>query len=233
MLFLLISPPLYLILVFLLISPPLYLVLLFLLIPPCIFFLGGRLHAAPVRLPAPCPVPPAPPTVGPIPEGGIPEGPIPEGPISEGPILEGPIPEGEIPEGVRGAGWGCRGVWSAVGAMELVWGGAYVFESIHSSFYLYLCIPKGTTGPIPGGALGGYGRQSELWSLSGEVCPIIIKRRLKYRLSPVSFPRPTRKTGPGNKKTVTKHANYSIRLHPPAFINSPLKISSGDKCGHM
>jgi len=42
----------------------------------------------------------------------------------------------------------------------------------------------------------------------------------------------TQKTGPGDKTTVTKRAIYSIRLHP-AFINLPLKISSGDKSNHI
>ena len=43
---------------------------------------------------------------------------------------------------------------------------------------------------------------------------------LKPVFLPGSFPRPTQKTGPGIKNSVTKHAmsNYSIRLHP-AFIN--------------
>jgi len=42
------------------------------------------------------------------------------------------------------------------------------------------------------------------------------------RRSPGSFPWPTQNTGPDNKNTVTKHANYSILLHP-SFINLPLK----------
>ena len=54
----------------------------------------------------------------------------------------------------------------------------------------------------------------------------------KKRLELGSFLRPTQKTGPGNKTTVTKHANYSIRLNS-AFVNLPLKIASGDKSGHM
>jgi len=52
----------------------------------------------------------------------------------------------------------------------------------------------------------------------------------KHVFHPGAFSGPHKKTSPDNKKTVTKRATYSIRLHP-AFINLPLKISSGDKSG--
>jgi len=43
--------------------------------------------------------------------------------------------------------------------------------------------------------------------------------RFKKRLSPKSFLRPTKKTGTGDKKTVTKRANYTVR--PPRLQEYP------------
>ena len=58
---------------------------------------------------------------------------------------------------------------------------------------------------------------------------------LKKRLSPHltwELSQAHTKRGPDNKKTVTKRATLSIGLHS-AFINLPLKISLGDKSGHV
>jgi len=53
---------------------------------------------------------------------------------------------------------------------------------------------------------------------------------LKKRLPPGDFPRHPNTMGPDNKKTVTKHAHYSIRGHP-AFISWQTSVCCACKKG--
>jgi len=55
----------------------------------------------------------------------------------------------------------------------------------------------------------------------------------KKRLSPGSFLRPTQKTGPGNKKTATKHVNFWTRQWDDSFrwISEVFQLGRG--CIHL